>query len=77
MLRKMFATINAEIEGKYIDLLTPQHPQVPDLIMFENIRIRYISQMCIQRAIATINQLGSKQGIERLKEVDPEIAKQL
>ncbi|RKU30824.1 hypothetical protein C6497_03880 [Candidatus Poribacteria bacterium] len=75
--RKMFAPTDAEIEAKFKDMLIHNHAPVSDFTMFENNLRKNFTQMRTQRAIATINQLGPKKGLERLKEVDPEIAKQL
>ena len=80
-LRKMFAPTDADIEAELQDLLMPQQPSMSDKTKFEsNLQSnlsKYFSQLRTKRAIATINQLGPKEGLQRLKEVDPEIAKQL
>lgn len=80
-LRKIFASTDADIEAKLQDLFGVQHSSLSDKTKFESnlkkgLRNRFISKR-INRAIATINQLGPKEGIQRLKEVDPEISKQI
>lgn len=80
-LRKMFAPTDADIEAELQDLFMPQHPSMSNKTKFEsNLQSnlsKYFSQLRTKRAIATINQLGPKEGLQRLKEVDPEVAKQL
>jgi hypothetical protein len=80
-LRKIFAPSDAEIEAKFKDLLTPHHPPMLDTTTFEsNLESslsKKFSMLRAKRAIATINQRGPKEGLRRLKEVDPEVAKQL
>lgn len=77
VFQKMFAPTDAEIETEFKEMLIHNHPPVLDITMFENNLRKNFTQMRTQRAIATINQLGPKKGLEQLKEVDPEIAKQL
>ena len=80
-LRKMFAPSDAEIESQIENLLTPRPPQMsdttsPESRLEKSLRDRFAS-LRVKRAMATLNQLGPKEGLRRLKEVDPEVAKQL
>ena len=81
-LRKFFAPTDADIEAKPQDMFMPQQQHsMSDKIKFEsNLQSnlnKYFSQMRTKRAIATINQHGPIEGLQRLKEVDPEVAEQL
>lgn len=80
-LRRIFASTDTDIEAKLQDLFGVQHPSLSDITKFESNLKRDLnnrfSSMRINRAIATINQLGPKEGLQRLKEVDPEISKKV
>ncbi len=80
-LRKIFAPSDAEIEAKFKDLLMPHHPPMADTTTFESNLESSLSKkfsvLRAKRAIATINHLGLNEGLRQLKEVDPEVAKQL
>lgn len=75
--QKMFAPTDAELAAKFRDIHLSNHPSLSDITMFERNLSKNFSQMRINRAIATVNQLGKEKGLEQLKEVDPEVAKQL
>ena len=76
-LQKMFAATSMPIHTRIRSIIPPKPPPVTDITMIENNLSKNFSQMRTQRAIATLNELGTMKGLERLKEIDPEIAKQL
>ncbi len=76
-LQKMFDAISMPMHTGVRATILPKQPPVTDITMIENNLSKNFSQMRTQRAIATLNELGPMKGLERLKEIDPEIAKQL
>ena len=79
-LRNVFAPTETDDEKIKDLLMTHQHPMSDTTTFESNLQSKLsknFSQLRTMRAIATINQLGPKKGLQRLKEVDPEVAKQL
>ena len=76
-LQKMFAATSMPRHTGIRATILPKQPPVTDITMIENNLSKNFSQIRTQRAIATLNELGPMKGLERLKEIDPEIAKQL
>ncbi len=74
-LGKLFTSSPSEIRSSRL----PQQGQIPNTSegsFVEDLRTRF-SPVRVNRAVAIINQYGPEEGLRRVKEVDPDIAKQL
>lgn len=72
---------DAEFKAKIIDSLTPQSSAMSNTTLSEsrleeNLLINF-SSLRVNRALAAVKQFGPKEGLRQIKEVDPEVAKQL
>ena len=70
---------DTEIETAIEKSLTPQPPDTPSEIQsnFENSLKAQFSSERFEQAMSTLDQYGPEEGLRRLKENDPEVAKQI
>ncbi len=70
---------DAEIEAAIEKSLIPQPPDIPSEIqsnLENNLKAQFSSER-FERAMSTLEQYGPEEGLRRLKENDPEVAKQV
>ena len=65
----------AEIETELLKTFFPDVPALPTEASIENALSKQFSVQRLSTAMQTLSQYGSKEGMQRLKESDPEVAK--
>ncbi len=63
-----------ETEAVLVEQHIPDIPGLPTEAQFRNTLHRHFSPKRLNRAMATLNRYGPKEGLRRLKESDPEVA---
>ena len=63
-----------EVEAELLKMLVPDVPEFPTETGIENVLREQFSLQRLSTAVQTLNQYGPEEGMQRLKESDPEVA---